>query len=83
MIISFPEARRHAAKYLLYKKNTRILKSLGFRFYNNKDKLIAFLPFSNSVDVGLIRAILARITFDVFYFKEFEGGSFIRLTEGS
>lgn len=69
LIISIPEARRHVASYLLYKKNIKQLKRVGFSAYDNKDKLMAFLPFSNQAELGLVKAVLARIAFEVFISK--------------
>ncbi|MVN75819.1 hypothetical protein GO988_05715 [Hymenobacter sp. HMF4947] len=78
LILTIPEIRRHKENYTLEKRHIRKLKRLGFKAYDNKDKLILFAPYSTMEDVQAIQRILACITFEVFYFKELEGETFIK-----
>jgi hypothetical protein len=78
LILTVPEVRRHRASYTLRKSRIRKLKSLGFRLYDNKDKLMLFAPYFTLEEVDAVQRVLARITFEVFYFKALAGETFIR-----
>jgi hypothetical protein len=73
-----PQVRRHRASYTLEKRHIEYFRSLGFRLYDNKDKLMLFAPYATLEDVNAIQHILARITFDVLSFKGIAGESFIK-----
>ncbi len=83
VIISFPEIRRHVANCLLYKKRIKHLKRLGFQFYDDRDKLILFLPYTNQEEINKVKDILVQIVFEVFYFKEICNEPFIKYIENS
>jgi hypothetical protein len=78
LILTVPKVRRHSASYTLSKSRIRKLKSLGFRLYDNKDKLMLFAPYSTLEEVEAVQRVLARITFEVFYFKALAGETFIK-----
>jgi hypothetical protein len=78
LCLTVPEIRRHKASYTLQKIHLKKFRSLGFRWYDTKDKLLLFAPFSTLAEVGAVERILARITFEVFYFKELAGETFIK-----
>jgi hypothetical protein len=78
LIMTIPEVLRHWEDYTLAKRHIRSLKRLGFKLYDNKDKLMLFAPYSISEEVNAVQRILARITFEVFYFKELAGETFIK-----
>lgn len=78
LILTISEIRRHRSDDTLRKWHSRKLKDLGFRFYDNKDKLMLFAPYSVVEDIKVVQLLLARITFDVFYFKEFADETFIK-----
>lgn len=82
LFMTIPEVRRHRAGYTLQKSHLRKFRSLGFRLYDNKDKLILFAPYSTPEEVSAVQCTLARIAFEVFYFKELAGETFIRYREG-
>jgi len=76
--LTVPEVRRHKANYTLQKRHIGKFRSLGFRLYDSKDKLILIAPYSTLEEVKAVQLILARITFEVFYFKELAGETFIK-----
>jgi hypothetical protein len=78
LMLTIPEIRRHKDEYTLEKRQIKKLKRLGLKPYDNKDKLMLFAPYSTLEDVQTIQRILARITFEVFYFKELAGETFIK-----
>jgi hypothetical protein len=78
LILTVPQVRRHRASYTLEKRHIEYFRSLGFRLYDNKDKLMLFAPYATLEDVNAIQHILARITFDVLSFKGIAGESFIK-----
>ena len=78
LILTIPEVRRHREDYTLAKRHVRSLKRLGFKLYDNKDKLMLFAPYSTSEEVNAVQRILARITFEVFYFKSLAGETCIK-----
>lgn len=78
LFLTLPEIRRHKASYTLRKSHIRKFQGLGFRLYDDKDKLILFAPYSTLDEVSAVQCILARITFEVFYFKELAGETFIK-----
>jgi hypothetical protein len=78
LILAIPEVHRHRITYTLQKRHIRKFKSLGFRLYDNKDKLMLFAPYSTLEEVDTVQRVLARITFEVFYFKALAGETFIK-----
>jgi hypothetical protein len=78
LILTLPEVRRHKDSYTLKKRDIKFFKRLGFRLYDNKDKLMLFAPYSTVEGVKAVQLLLARVTFDIFYFKEFVGQTFIK-----
>jgi phage terminase Nu1 subunit (DNA packaging protein) len=78
LLLTVPEIRRHKANNTLRGSHVRKFLSLGFRLYDSKDKLILFAPYSTLEEVNAVQRILARITFEVFYFKELADETFIK-----
>lgn len=78
LLLTIPEIRRHRNDYTLEKRQVSKLKRLGFKSYDNKDKLMLFAPYSTSENVSAIQLILARITFEVLYLKGLAGETFIK-----
>lgn len=78
LILSIPEIRRHREEYTLNKRNVRQLKKLGFKLFDDKDKLMLFASYSTLEEANTIQITLARIIFDVFYFKGLEDETFIK-----
>ena len=78
LILTIPEICRHKDNYTLEKRHVRSLKRLGFGLYDSKDKLMLFAPYCTLEEVSAVQRILARITFEVFYFKELAGETYIK-----
>ncbi|MBJ6142906.1 hypothetical protein [Hymenobacter sp. BT559] len=78
LILTIPEIRRHKDDCTLEKRHLRKLKQLGFALYDNKDKLMLFAPYSAIDDIKAIQLVLARITFEVFNFKDFVGDTLLK-----
>ena len=78
LFMTIPEVRRHKADYTLQKSHLRKFRSLGFRLYDTKDKLLLFAPYSTAEEVSAVQRTLARIAFEVFYFKDLAGETFIK-----
>ncbi len=78
LILTVPEVRRHQDSYTLKKRHIKCFKRLGFRLFDDKDKLMLFVPYTSPEDVRAVQGILARITFDILNFKEFTGESYIK-----
>lgn len=60
-MITLPQVQRHQASYLLGKKQIRALEHIGFRLYDQKDKLILFLPCSTPVDLVEVKKVFVYI----------------------
>ncbi|MDO7886203.1 hypothetical protein [Hymenobacter cheonanensis] len=78
LMLTIPEVHRHKQAYTLEKRQIKALTRLGFKLCDNDDKLMLFAPYSTLADVQAIQRMLARITFEVFYFKELAGETFIK-----
>ncbi|MFD1468633.1 hypothetical protein ACFQ48_10390 [Hymenobacter caeli] len=78
LILTVPEIRRHRASSTLEKRHIRNFKRIGFRLYDNKDKLMLFAPYSTLAELAAVQCVLARVTFEVFYFKELAGETYIK-----
>jgi hypothetical protein len=78
LFLTVPEVRRHRESYTLQKSHIKKFQRLGFRWYDNKDKLILFAPYSTSEEVRAVQHILARIALEVFCPKELAGETFIK-----
>lgn len=81
VLVTIPDMRRLRNDYLVQKSQVRQLQGLGFRFYDNRDKLMAFLPCFTSEDAVAIKLLLVKICFDVFYFRQFGGQVQIKYIE--
>jgi hypothetical protein len=78
LVLTAPEIHRHKEDYTLRKRPIKCFKNLGFRLYDDKDKLMLFAPYTTLEDVQAVQCILARITFDILGFKRFTGESYLR-----
>lgn len=78
LMLTISEVRRHKQEYTLEKRQIKALIRLGFKLCDNQDKLMLFAPYSTLEDVRAIQRMLARITFEVFYFKDLAGETFIK-----
>ncbi|MDO7849701.1 hypothetical protein Q5H92_25285 [Hymenobacter sp. M29] len=81
LIITFPEIKRHRKKYGLPKKRIRGFQRLGFHFYDQGDKLMAFQPLATEAEIGGVIRMLTHIAFELFYFREFEQESYLSYYE--
>lgn len=81
MLIILPEIQRHRADYVIEKKQIRLFQALGFRYYDQRDKLLLFTPFTLSEDVARVKTILARMMLDGFTDRELFEHSFISYRE--
>ncbi|QNH63856.1 hypothetical protein [Hymenobacter sediminicola] len=81
VLVTIPDMRRLRNDYLVEKSQVRQLLGLGFRFFDSRDKLVAFLPCFTSEDTAAIKLLLVKICFDVFYFRQFEGQAQIKYVE--
>ena len=83
VLVTIPNMQRLRKDYLVQKSHVRQLQGLGFRFFDNRDKLVAFLPCFTSEDAAAIKLLLVKICFDVFYFRQFEGQAQIKYVEST
>ncbi|MGI4743070.1 MAG: hypothetical protein ACRYG7_48585 [Janthinobacterium lividum] len=81
VILSLPEIHRHVASHTLCKKQLKQFKYLGFRLYDSKDKLMFFAPYTTPEELNAVKCILARVAFEILYFKGLAGETFITYTE--
>ncbi|MBF9140004.1 hypothetical protein [Hymenobacter properus] len=81
LIITLPEVRRHREHYHLPKKRRRVLQRLGFRRYDQGDKLISFRPLATDADIGPAMSMLSYMAFELFYFREFDQESYLSYFE--
>ncbi|MFD2717487.1 hypothetical protein ACFST9_02100 [Hymenobacter monticola] len=81
LIITLPEARRLRERYHLTKKRRRVLQRLGFRRYDQGDKLISFRPLATDADIGDIIRLLSHMAFELFYYREFDQESYLSYFE--
>jgi len=82
LIMTIPEIRRHLSEDLFQKRQIRQIISFGFRLYDHKDKLMLFLPCSCQEEISGVKTVLAQLVFEVFYFKDLEGKTYVRYFEG-
>ncbi|QKG56334.1 hypothetical protein GKZ68_06595 [Hymenobacter sp. BRD128] len=78
LMLTIPEVRRHKQECTLEKRQIKAFMRLGFKLCDDKDKLMLFAPYSTLEDVQALQHKLARITFDIFYFKDLAGETFIK-----
>lgn len=81
LLVTMPEIQRHRAEYRIGKKQLRFLQSLGFRLYDQRDKLLLHTSFATAEDVAKVKAILVRLVLDGFYYWESAEDSYISYWE--
>ncbi|MDO7852323.1 hypothetical protein [Hymenobacter convexus] len=81
LLITVPEIRRHRAEYRIQKKQLRFLQSLGFRLYDQRDKLLLYTSFAVPEDIVKVKTLLARLVLDGFYYQEMVEHSYISYWE--
>lgn len=81
LIITLVQMRWVGEKYGLFKDQRKYLQLLGFRWYDQRDKLMLFLPYTEKQHIHDVKRLFAQIVFEVFYFKEFEGGASLKYME--
>ncbi|TGE06011.1 hypothetical protein [Hymenobacter fodinae] len=77
-IVTLPELVRHREAMTIRKGHLRQLCNMGFGYYDQQDKLMAFEPLATAEDVERIMQLLMRITSVVFSFRELGGEAEIR-----
>ena len=68
-------------KWILSEERIETLKNLGFCLSENGSRLVLTLIGEKQEILKALKIILAKIVFELFYFKEFENESFIQFTE--
>ncbi|MCI1187352.1 hypothetical protein MON38_07965 [Hymenobacter sp. DH14] len=81
LLLILPEVQRHRASHLLRKKQLRFLQGLGFRLYDQQDKLILITPFAVPEDVAHVKSILARLALDGLLYQELLEHAYISYRE--
>jgi hypothetical protein len=81
LIITFPEIKRHRKEHGLPKKRIQGLQRLGFHFYDQGDKLMAFRHLTTEAEIAGVLRMLSHIAFGLFYFREFEQESYLSYYE--
>ena len=78
LLITLPEVHRHRTEYSLCKHRLNRLRGLGFRYYDQKDKMLLLVSFFTPRDVISVETIFARMVFEVFSNGESIGNSFVK-----
>ena len=81
LIISIPQIQHYLNSYLLRKKQVRQFISLGFELYDNGDKLVLFIDYSNKENTNNIENIFMKICFEILYYKDYAEESYIKYIE--
>ena len=81
LIVSIPEIRRHQQDGRFGKKQLAHMKRLGFRSYDQRDKQILMLPYSERDDLEYVKQVLARLAFDVFRVNELSDHAYVSYFE--
>lgn len=81
LIMSIPEIKRHRIDDRFRKVQLAHMKRLGFRLYDQNDKLMLILPYSKHEELEHVKSVLAQLVFEVFYFKEFSGQAYVSYFE--
>jgi hypothetical protein len=79
--VTLPYVKQHTKKWILYNANINSFKNLGFNLTENETKLILTLTGDKEGIINRLKIILAKIVFEIFYFKEFDNESYIQFTD--
>lgn len=79
--VTLPYVKQHIKKWILYDDNINSFKNLGFDFRENETKLTLTLTGDKEEILNKLKAILSKIVFEIFYFKEFDNESYIQFTD--
>ena len=81
--VTLPYVKQHIKKWILYDDNINSFKKLGFDLIENETKLTLTLTGDEEEILNKLKAILSKIVFEIFYFKEFDNESYIQFTDKS
>jgi len=81
--VTLPYVKQHIKKWILYDDNINSFKKLGFDLIENETKLTLKLTGDEEEILNKLKAILSKIVFEIFYFKEFDNESYIQFTDKS
>ena len=81
LIMSIPEIKRHRMYGRFRKKQLAHMQRLGFCLYDQNDKLMLILPYSDRDELEHVKLVLAQLVFEIFYFKEFSGQAYVSYFE--
>ena len=81
--VTLPYVKQHIKKWILYDDNINSFKKLGFDLIENETKLTLTLTGDEEEILNKLKAILSKIAFEIFYFKEFDNESYIQFTDKS
>lgn len=79
--VTLPYVKQHTKKWTLHDDNIKSFKNLGFDLTESETKLILTLTGDKEDILKQVKLILAKVVFEIFYFKEFENESYIEFTE--
>jgi hypothetical protein len=75
--VTLPYVNRLIKEYILFEERINKLMGLGFKLSGKRDKLILTLTGDKNELKEKLRTILLIIVFEVFYYKEFNGQTYI------
>jgi hypothetical protein len=79
--VILPYVKQHIKKWILHDDKITSLKNLGFEFTVNETKLTLTLTGGKEDILRNLKLILAKIIFEIFYFREFDNESYIQITD--
>ena len=80
--ISIKNIKSLRRDYLIHDENLQHFFGLGFKFNEGESTLTMILINRNKVQLlADLQMVLSKIVFEIFYFKEFEGETFIEIRE--
>jgi hypothetical protein len=79
MKLTLPHIKKLKRNYILSRKKISKLKALGFQLPGKEEKLVLNIPLEETGLRQKISIILSVIVFEVFYFKELGGKSYIEV----
>ncbi len=81
--VTFPYIQQHLKRRIIHHKSLDLFQRLGFEITTNRSKVILTIIGDKKEIIGKLKPILAKIIFEMFYFKNFKNESYIQYTDKS
>jgi hypothetical protein len=78
--VTLPYVKQHIRTFTLHDENMGTFKNLGFTLTEDGSRLVLMLSGSGENIVNMLKVILSKVVFEIFYIWDFDNESFMQFT---